>query len=107
MVTISEAAKMMKLTKRSAHRRLEAIWERDVQAGTANWRFRLGTHATGPILINLDALRKLHPELFEQRYVSRQEFRLSVERLTKVESSYRTVSARVSALERNAKAPPT
>lgn len=91
-ITIAQAARLMGRPYRTVFRQLLALHHQDRERGEAMpWLERqpatAGAHKGRGMAwrLNLSALRALHPELFEQRYVTRNEHDELEERVSSVE----------------------
>jgi hypothetical protein len=102
---VSYLAKKSDRPYRTLLRQLLRLLALDVERGERAWMFRLV--AGGHWAVNESELRRLHPELFERRYVTREEHEDHEKRLSDLEKSDReakkyskATGGRVSRLER-------
>ena len=87
LYSIAQVARLMGRPRRTAFRQLLAVHALDRERGAElDWLVSDGPRRRGSALrVNLTALRRLHPEFFEQRYVTRDEMDAHEERITSLE----------------------
>ncbi len=102
---VSYLAKKADRPYRSLLRQLLAVLKQDTDRGERAWMFKIVVG--GHWAVNESELRRLHPEIFERRYVSREEYddletRVStVEKVAREEKKHlRAMSVRTSQTEK-------
>lgn len=96
LLSMRVVAKRMERPYRTALRQLLALHALDRERGEPlEWLVCLGSRARGRALrVNLTALQRLHPELFEQRYVTREEVDEHEARIASLERKVEALSAK-------------